>query len=1116
MDCPKCNKENMNSAKFCRHCGTKLPEPAAPKPPTAIVSLDDIVGLEPIKQELVALMAKAKMQKERSAAGMPTNPIQVHSVFKGDTGTGKTALSRYLAQALNEIGVLSKGSYTEISSQTLAAVEGSREVFVLDTLKKGAGGVVIFDKIHEADGWIPVIVEVLKVPRADVVIIIAGLAAKLDEYFQEHPDDLQRFSYHFNFPALTVDQLKQISLNQLRRMGYRLAQDAETEFGQYMNQVRYAAEAAYKNGWIVEKVAIPQLLNKQSQRLESLPSRSSDDLSQILRDDIPSANEARKSPEEVLDSLDEFVGLEATKAALRELHATLLVQKEKAKRGLVPGSFSVHFVFTGNPGTGKTTLARRLGELFYAMELLPTSKVVETDKAKLVAQYVGQTGPNVNRFCDMAMGGVLFVDEAYELSGEEGEHNAFGKEAVETLMKRMEDDRGKFVVVAAGYKNLMKRFLTLNPGIKSRFTHYLDLPDYTADQLFTILEGQVRKEDMTLDTGGKEAAKKALKEIWAKRGETFGNARDVRKLFEASKQKQGTRLGQSPDRSNTELTTLTAADIAYDFGNEQTPEQIMAELNELIGMAEVKKSIRDLIDFVQFQKLRSQDGTQPKLSNHLILTGNPGTGKTTVARILGKLYKAIGILPGDNFVETQKADLVSPYVSQSGEKISGVIDQAMGGVLFIDEAYQLTPEQGTDAHSQEAIDTLMKKMEDARDRLVVIAAGYREDMERFLASNSGLPSRFNKRIHFEDYSPDELMQIFEKMVAGQGYFLSAAAREAARAQVGEIHAARDKKFANARAMRNLFETVIIRQAERCSKLLAQGQELDKVAISTVEVEDLAAQKVETKDPMLELEQLVGLGSVKQEIQKLIATLEVEKSRLQPGEASTAIGKHYLFVGNPGTGKTTVARILAKIFGHLQLVSQGQLVECDRSGLVGQYIGETEFKTTAAIDRAMGGVLFVDEAYGLVSGGESDFGQQAVVKLLKRMEDDRGKFIVIAAGYEDDMAKFVNSNPGLASRFSTTLRFDDYSAEELFEIFSRLCSQHRMTMEPEFTNLAKQHLERMYSARGREFANGRDVRTFFERTRERQALRLQPLLKSGEIVPQSQDSRLFMFAKEDLE
>ena len=531
---------------------------------------------------------------------------------------------------------------------------------------------------------------------------------------------------------------------------------------------------------------------------------------------------------------------------------------------------------------------------------------------------------------------------------------------------------------------------------------------------------------------------------------------------------------------------------------QRTLDEVMAELDGLVGLKEVKAEVHKLVASAQIAQARKEQGMKSiSMSYHCVFTGNPGTGKTTVARFMGEIYRNLGILKSGHLVETDRSGLVGSHVGETALKTNEIIDKALDGVLFIDEAYALVG-GGKSDYGAEAIATLLKRMEDDRDRLVVIVAGYSKEMKDFIDSNSGMKSRFTRYINFPDYTPAELGDMF-RMRAKKNQFILAPTLEAGLNKImARATKHKDNQFGNGRFVRNLFEAAVERQAIRLSKE-ASGKPLTKEQLATLTLEDvdeklqsLDHEEVTVEQALKELDQLIGMKNVKNEVRKIAEFVKISKEREDAGMKNAQISYHCVFTGNPGTGKTTVARILAKIYKALGVIDKGHLVETDRSGLVAEYVGQTAVKTNKLIDEALGGVLFIDEAYTLVQGGPNDYGNEAIATLLKRMEDDRDRLIVIVAGYPDEMNKFIDANPGLQSRFTRYLYFPDYTNAELADMFRMYAKRSHYVLSKEFDSHLVGAMQYLTKNRDKNFGNGRFARNLFEKAIERQATRLSSL------------------------
>ena len=508
-------------------------------------------------------------------------------------------------------------------------------------------------------------------------------------------------------------------------------------------------------------------------------------------------------------------------------------------------------------------------------------------------------------------------------------------------------------------------------------------------------------------------------------------------------------------------------------------------LEEMVGMNAIKQQIRDFESFMAFQKKAQVSGIKVEHGNmHMLFTGNPGTGKTTVARIIASMLFDIGVLPSNKLVEVERKDLVASYVGQTATKTGEVIKKALGGVLFIDEAYALALDDG-DSFGKEAIATLVKAMEDHKDNLIVILAGYEKEMNDFLKANSGIESRVGYTFRFENYSLSELSQMYINTLTKSNFTLTPGVRKAME-NVTEFFVNR-RYFGNGRFVKKMAQETIIRHAKNES---VDGWQLNLITEDDVPtVEDMSVKTSAEESKTSGLENLIGLEDIKEQIRKFRNTVAFKRKAGNYGIRIPRGNNHMLFCGNPGTGKTTIARIMARELYDAGIVAENKLIECGRQDLVGQYLGQTAPKTQDMITRALGGVLFIDEAYSLTSGGNGgdSYGEEAVTTLVKAMEDYKDNLVIIFSGYSDKMDEFVASNPGIASRIGFTFNFKDYTADELTAIFKLKVTKTGLNADdPEV--LAKTKSIMQYFVSVPNFGNGRFAERVVQMTYEKHAER----------------------------
>jgi SpoVK/Ycf46/Vps4 family AAA+-type ATPase len=417
-----------------------------------------------------------------------------------------------------------------------------------------------------------------------------------------------------------------------------------------------------------------------------------------------------------------------------------------------------------------------------------------------------------------ARGGVLFIDEAYSLVQQAGSVTDFGAEAITTLVKLMEDHRSDVVVIVAGYTAQMERFMAANPGLASRFTKTIHFDSYTVDELVEIFRRRLAALGLRCDADVVTRVRAVIASM--DRGPSFGNGREVRDLVDRARVAMARRLAGRQELSQDELVSLRPEDFGEDDNDRVAMPRgeaviaLRAELDAMVGLEAVKRQVADLIDVLELQQQQRTLGLPTrKISPHLVFAGSPGTGKTTVARLYGRILSALGLLRDGHVVEASRADLVAGYIGQTATKTTEKFAEARGGILFIDEAYALVQQGGTQADfGVEAINTLVKLMEDHRSDVVVIVAGYTDKMREFLTGNPGLASRFGKTIVFDDYSALELLDIFRRLAADDGKRIEPAAEEIL---LGRFDTARCvRNFGNGRFVRNLLEQATVAMARR--------------------------------------------------------------------------------------------------------------------------------------------------------------------------------------------------------------------------------------------------------------------------------------------------------------
>ena len=719
----------------------------------------------------------------------------------------------------------------------------------------------------------------------------------------------------------------------------------------------------------------------------------------------------------------------------------------------------LHFALLGNPGTGKTTIAAIIGQLFRENGLLPIGHVIKATRDDLVGGYIGQTAIKTKELIERAIGGVLFVDEAYTLIKKGDFGNDFGKEALDTILEAMSDRAGEFTVILAGYKNEMNRVLEDNPGMKRRIIN-LDLEDFNEEELAEIFKQKVKNCGIDYDEEIINSAYNLAANILKNRkdygGENFGNAGVIENIVN-----NAIRDAKS---KNSPLSIKNFEDKEQAFFTKVVKKgDTTEEFDNLIGLTEVKEKIKKIKKIVEHKKNRKE-----KIElGHFLFRGNPGTGKTTVANYITNQFYELGAIKSNRFINKTASDFLGTINKSSQTITKEILDNSLNSVLFIDEAHQLADNPAGEA----VLKTIVPFMEDNRDQFILIMGGYPEEIDNMLEKDPGLKSRFKNIINFPDYTGEDLAEILKKNIEKENYQLAdnVSNKEIIK-KMKELKASEGNHFGNARSVRNYFEKVVENYAVRVDTI-SEKYILEK---SDLEIDE------EDKDISLSdsLENIIGLENVKLKLKSMIAKVKMAQKRRKE-----VVPGHYIFSGNPGTGKTTIARLFAKEMYEIGIISTKEVKEISATDLIGQYIGETENKTKKLLNNSLGKVLFIDEAHQLYNENGKGYGSEAIKVLVPFSENNRNTISIILAGYPKEIERLLNMDPGLKSRFSENILFEDYDSNELLDIFKHIVKDDSFKLDSSIKDQdIISALEKIRQREGVNFGNGRSVRNYFEQVK----------------------------------
>ncbi|KAG8667826.1 hypothetical protein FPOAC1_012665 [Fusarium poae] len=738
----------------------------------------------------------------------------------------------------------------------------------------------------------------------------------------------------------------------------------------------------------------------------------------VARDWSNVPEEAKGIDGEVIDRIMTYQGLEDVKNGFLRLRHKVRVA---GLQGKDPRQDNYNAIFQGNPGTGKTSVARLYGELLAALSIIPSSDFVETSGVALAANGPSNLEDDAKKLLTGRHdSGVLLVDESYQLLS-----NNSGKQVLDLILKSMADKIGKLVVIFAGYREEMEPFFQHNPGLESRIPYIFNFPNLTAAELWELynqnLEANYRQMRFEQNNGGLELQIAVNRLVRKSSERSFGNAREVQNSIAKMHNRQLERLWSERYMYDQFVQTqryfvLTRDDVLGPPPNAAFRSRAWEELQSLVGLKEVKQSVESLIGSLQHnyeRELQLKQLVQVPL-NH-VLVGQPGTGKTTVARLYGQILSDLGLLSKSDVVLKSPADFIGSHVGESEQKTMAILNATVGKVLVIDEAYMLD-DGGDNSGSFKAsvIDTIVANVQgDSNEDRCILLLGYEENMANLMRNmNPGLSRRFQaaRPWKFSNFSPSEMDQILYRKLQLEQLDITSHALDIARDML--VRASTRPDFANASQVDQCLGVAKNNYLYRLSKL----SEEERLSNPPLIPEDF--------DPDLErrnekCEQYFEGRLGKDIIQRLI------KYELVGGEA----------MGPSGTGKTTAAEALGRIYYNVGLLSSSEVVQKTPMDFIAQYVGQTAPKTRTQLEKALGKVLVINGASGLSHG---QYGREALEEMLQFISSISypRTIVIILSDSSKEIDVLFKENPSLQVQFEEEIVFSNLMPDDCIGMLRR--------------------------------------------------------------------------------
>lgn len=722
------------------------------------------------KEHLIVLDNKAKFNRARKRCELGTTTSHQHYIITGNDGTGKDDAVKEIYERMADISEF-RECVTKDAAEMFDATSGFEsslpeacESNILLHIRNAEqlrmrGSANPKTGIDELCNIIPRL--------TNSIIILTGKDSQLLEMVKGHEKARALFSYVFQFDDLTPEALFQYMVEYVNDKNYMFDPAAEPIMEDYLKFAYKTRGANFRNAYFLQELFEKEIVPKMSERVmrQNLPEDEMD-LCTIMPEDLPEITQP--NTEEAVNKLKSLIGLDNIKKQILDHTALVQLNNLRASKGMFNRNPPMHMVFTGNPGTGKTTVAKYIGEIYHSIGVLSSGHVVETERTKLVSEWIGGTEINTKNAIKSASGGVLFIDEAYNLFTGGNDTKDFGMRVIETLLTYLSADNTDMIVILAGYTDEMEKMLKANPGMKSRFPYIFHFEDYTPKELMQIGKIVLEKEQYKMTP---EAEKKLAKYVineYDHKDEHFGNGRFITRLITTHiiPSLSNRLLTKKLDNiSLEEMTTIEACDVpevaTQDFKPKELDETILSEslekLDDLISLQNAKQALHD---FVDISRLRHQQGTLKITPQSLCwdFIGKTGTGKGTVAEILGRILQGLGILKTGQTICVNADELTG---TDSYQVLGEAIKDAKDGLLFLDMDAPNDNNLNL-SHLRVWIINRLRELEQTTALVFGQIKAEEDSIAQDLATN-GIAS-YGNTIIFNDFTSEELVEILESLL----------------------------------------------------------------------------------------------------------------------------------------------------------------------------------------------------------------------------------------------------------------------------------------------------------------------------------------------------------------